>query len=193
MILTRMACKAAYGDRSSMEITISHAIGTRHALFISYTLGSIATPTSSFIILGTDFLINLYSSIKLLWVKKKNPLNIEKQIEIVQDLVIAEMIEFVVPIVYILTFITAYFGPNAEIIGNIGNSYWQYNAVIDVGHTLQNLVIIFFIDLGSLIISAFILWTFGRINIYRAFSFYQKEYGLVFMINVTFIFYSVST
>ena len=57
-IVTFLATKACSGDTLSVEVTTSHMMGTRHALFLTYTLGSIATSLSSNIILATDFLIN---------------------------------------------------------------------------------------------------------------------------------------
>ena len=124
--------------------------------------------------------------------KQKNLENVGKQMELLQDIMLAEMVEFVVPLVYLFCFITAYYGPNAEIIGNIKNDYFQCQKVEDPVHAIQNMAMFFFIDSGSLILSSFILWTFGRINLYRAFCFYQKEYGVVFVINTTFILFIVS-
>ena len=190
--MTLLATKASNGDPKTVEITCVHIMGTRHALFLSYTLGSIATSETSFIILATDFLINLYISLRFVWVKKRTPLNIEKQMELLQDLMINEMVEFTVPLVYFLCFCSAYYGPNADLIGNIGNSYWQYNAVKDVGKTIENISMFFFIDFGSLVISGALLWTLTRVSLYRAFCFYQKEYGVVFLINLTCILYFVS-
>ena len=87
-------------------------MATRHALFLTYTLGSIATDLTANIILATDYLINLSLVIRLIRLKKKDPLNVEKQIDLLQDLVLNEMIEFVVPVAYVIVFGSAYFGPN---------------------------------------------------------------------------------
>ena len=69
-----------------------------------------------------------------------------KAIDLLQELVISEMVEFMVPVFYLFVFIAAYYGPNAKIIGNIGNSYWQFNAVKDVGKTIEFISMFFFID-----------------------------------------------
>ena len=42
------------------KMTINHYWETRHAVFISIILGSIATPESSYCLIAIDFLINLY-------------------------------------------------------------------------------------------------------------------------------------
>ena len=92
-----------------------HAV-TRRSLFLTYTLGSIATNTNSNIILATDFLIDLSLVIRLIRLKKIDPLNLEKQIDFLQDLVLNEMIEFIIPLVHLLVFFSAYFGPNSGLI-----------------------------------------------------------------------------
>ena len=37
------ARKACDGDPASVEVTLNHAVGTTHALFLAYTCGSVAT------------------------------------------------------------------------------------------------------------------------------------------------------
>ena len=37
----------------------------------------------------------------------------------VQDLVLAETVEVTIPVLYTICFMLAYFGPNAQVIGNI--------------------------------------------------------------------------
>ena len=96
------------------------------------------------------------------------------------------MVELMVPIFYILVFVAAYYGPNAKIIGNIGNSYWQYNAVKDVGKTIEFISIFFFIDFCSVIFCTFLLWKFCQIDIRRPFVALQKEFGMIFLLNLCY-------
>ena len=192
-IVTFLATKACCGDALSVEVTSSHMMGTRHALFLTYTLGSIATSLSSNIILATDFLINLSIVVRLIRLKKKDPMNVEKQIELLQELILNEMIEFMVPLVYCLVFSTAYFGPNAGLIGNVGNDYFHYNKVENFEDTIKNISIFFSVDVFSLLTNASILWVMARINVYKAICIYLKEYGIVFTINLSFILYTVSS
>ena len=191
-IVTLLATKASDGDKRRTEVTCAHMMGTRHALFLAVTLGSIATPTSSKLILASDFLINLFIVMRLIRLKKKNPLNLDKQIDLLQDLILNEMVEFVVPLVYCLCFITAYLGPNSFMIGNVGNSYFQYNKIDNFEETIENIAIFFIVDVLSLLSNSLILWIFVRINVYKALCVYLKEYGVVFTINLTFILYTVS-
>ena len=191
-VVTKLATKASGGDTRTVEVTCSHLMGTRHSLFLTYTLGSIATDTTSNIILGTDYLINLSLVIRLIRLKKKDPLNAEKQIDLLQDLVLAEMIEFVVPLVYVLVLCSAYFGPNSTLIGNVGNSYFQYNKVDNFGESLKIIGTFILVDIFSLISNTLILRIFAKISVYKALCVYVKKYGVIFTINLTLVLYTVS-
>ena len=191
-VVTKLATKASGGDIRTVEVNASHFMATRHALFLTYTLGSIATDTTSNIIMATDFLLYLSLAIRLIRLKKKDPYNAEKQIDLLQGLALSQMIEFVVPLVYVLVFCSAYFGPNAHLIGNVKNSYFQYNKVENVVESIKSIGIFLLVDIFSLISNTVILRTFANISLYKALCVYLKEYGVIFTINLTLIFYTVS-
>lgn len=176
--------KASNGDFTKGEIVCNQAICSSHALMISYILGSIATVESSAMILAIDFIINLYITIKIIYLNKKRSMEEDKQVGLLQELVINEIVEFMVPPAYLATFVIAFYGPNAELIGNVRNGYWQFTQTSDIDHTIRFVVILFCIDLCSLLISAIFLWIFCRINLYRAFVEIQKEFGLAFMVQM---------
>ena len=178
-ILIKISQKAANGDVKAVDISCSQLVGTLHSFFLAITVGSIATNATCAITIGTDFLMNLWICIKLIHARRKRSIDIENQIELLQTLVINEMIEFVVPIVYVLCLLAAYYGPNAELIGNVRNSYWQYSAIEDISHTILYVSIFFMIDLGSLIVTSFLLWTSYRISVYKAYVEIQKEFGFL--------------
>ena len=148
-IMTKLASKAACGDISAVQITSNFNISIRHSLFLAYVTGSFATTSSSVVILVMDIIINLGICFRIVWLKRRKPTNTRKIIELLQELAIAEMVEFVVPLVYLICFCIAYFGPNAKLIGNVGNDYWQYVKIKDVDHTITNICLFFFIDLLS--------------------------------------------
>ena len=81
---------------------------------------------------------------------------------------------------------------NGNVIGNIGNSYFQYNKVENFKESIVNIAAFFFVDVFSLFSNSLILWKFARINVYRALCVYLKEYGVVFTINLTFFLNIVS-
>ena len=183
-ISLHFARKASDGDLTSVEVTLNHAVGTTHALFISYTLGSVATFTTGGIILASDFIINILTCLWLVYTRLKKPTMVEKQIELAQTLVINEMVEFMVPISYLLCFAVAFHGPNAKLFGNVKSSYWHYSEVEDFMDVLEAVLIFFVIDFGSSLISFFLLWRLCRINLAKVCIAVQKDYGVVFATNL---------
>ena len=181
----QFAKRSCNGDAKSAEIVTNHSMCTSHALALSFVLGSIATIEASAVIIGIDFLINIFICLKIVFLKKKKPDDNDKIVSLIQELVINEMVEFMVPLAYLTSLLFCYFGPNAELIGNVRSVYWQYTPIEDLEHTIKYVLIFFFVDLGSLIVSAVVLWIFCKINIYRAYCEIQKEFGWTFMILLT--------
>ena len=176
--------KTCGGDKRVAEIAHIQGVSSSHSFFLTYTVGSIATMQTAVVILGIDFVINLCICLKLIRLQQKSSEDVEEQIRLLQDLVISEMIEFVVPLAYLASFIAAYYGPNSALIGNIGCGYWQYSSVEDVEHVIKYVVAFFFADLISLVLSAVLLWSFCGINFYRAYVGIQREFGIAFVIQM---------
>ena len=188
----KLALKSNSGDNESVFITCTYNLSTKHSLFLAYTVGSRATPLTNYIVLAEDFLINIYICIKLIWIRKKHSAGATSQIELLQELLINELVEFLVPFEYVLCLITAYYGPNASLFGDVGSSYWQYSAIDDINHTLKTIFTLFSIDICSLLACSIFLWYFCQINVYRVYAVLQKEFGVVFLVNLVYIMSSVS-
>ena len=70
---------------------------------------------STYLLLGIDFVINLIFAFNVFRHHKKK--KVRACAEALQVLVLNETLEFMVPMMFMLCFVAAYFGPNAEIIG----------------------------------------------------------------------------
>ena len=170
--LYKLFQKFSEGDKIVMKSFTSIYINCGHSLFLVIAIGSIATDATVYMILVGEFLINMHSCYIIIKLHKTkvgllseaDELESKKDIE-VQMLVLCEMMETLVPLVYLGTFLIAYYGPNATILGNIRNGYWQYTVVKDVNKLISSVIQMFFIDIGSLVIGSVILWKFCSINI----------------------------
>ena len=91
------------------------------------------------------------------------------------SLIINESLEFLMPIAYVICLLMAYYGPNAEILGNIKNSYWQYIEINNIEKTLQWIGMMFVVDVASAVISFIVLWWTCKINIIRIYLQVQNE------------------
>ena len=185
--ITKLASMSTNGDLCSGKLYAAQTINVGHALFITYSAGSIATLSTSLIIIGIDVLTNIYTAGKIVYCKNRKDVteeNTNKIVSLLHDLVIAESVETMVPICYAICFIVAYVGPNSVLIGGVQNSYWHFSAVKDLEYTMKILCAFFVFDFSSLLISAFLLWHFSRINFYRAYGAIQHEFALPFAVNM---------
>lgn len=183
-IMVKLISKSTNGDFVSARITCEFSILSSYALFIVYTIGSIANSTTSMVLLGVDCLSNLLLVLQLICFKKKHCVDVEKQMKIIQTLVMNEMIEFMVPLAYVISFVIAYYGPNANLIGNISNDYWQYSAVENIRNAIKEIMIFFFFSSSSLVLSSILLWKICRINLYYAYVELRKEFGLTLSVQM---------
>ena len=119
--------KIALSPDLSVELVAHNLAISYHMIFISVCVGGLATDATLYILVTTDFFINIYFVV-ITWKAKRNftEKSLQKLMKSVQILVLAESLEIVIPLAYLLCFIIAYHGPNADILGNIKNSYWQY-------------------------------------------------------------------
>ena len=67
-------------------------------------------------------------------------------------------------------------------LGDVGNSYWQYTAIKDIGHVIKNVGLFFFIDVASIFICALLLWHLCDISIYKAYAALQENFGWIFAV-----------
>ena len=107
----------------------------------------------------------------------------------IEELVLTERIETLVPLTYMICFAIAYYGPNAEILGSVKLDLWHFKPVLDIGNYMQNLFMLFSVDFMSLIMNGIILQTICNINIFnvRIMSFRQ---GVKFWIFVIVMFFN---
>ena len=111
----------------SVELIAQNLAVTFHMVFVSVCVGGVATWPFLISLIVIDFIINNYFAV-MTWRAKRNfsKKSLPKLKKSVQMLVLSESLEIVIPLSYLLCFLAAYYGPNADILGNIKNGYWQY-------------------------------------------------------------------
>ena len=125
-------------------------------------------------------MINIGLSGWIVYIWKKHADSIEKPIELMQELVINEIVEMMVPVIYLSCICFAYFGPNSHLIGHVGNSYWQYIAIDDFEYTAVMIGIFFMVDVGSGIIGAALVGFFCKIKLHKVHVVLVNEFGIAF-------------
>ena len=153
------------------------------SMFVAIVIGSIATPLTSYSILGVDFILNLLSCINIIRIQQRidpehsNSENLEeRKRNEVTNLALTEIVEALVAMLYLLTFLIAYYGPNALILGGIKNSYWNFEAVEDLETLIKGIGLIFLFHIIFGIISGVILWKFAKVNMIREYCMALKKF-----------------
>ena len=169
------AVKEHSNDAQEMDAKMAALIyiNCQHSFYVAIAIGNTATPATTYILLFGDFMLNMYSSCKIMQLhrmtsvhdwdfQQKNKKNEEKAL----TLVLIETLEILVPIAFSISFLLAYYGPNAEVLGNVKNEYWQFKGtkVDHAGNFIASVFRMFFVDLLSAIIGGLLLWKFCTLN-----------------------------
>lgn len=177
-IISKFVSKTAGGDEFRAEDTGSILIGIQHTILICYTLGSIATYETGMFFMVSDIILSLVLCLKLVWVRKRRPENTKEQIDLIRQLVLAELLEIMVTLTFLITCILAFYGPNSKLIGGIEATIWHYEAIEDMPAYLKTVLTLFTVDFSCAIVSSVLLWLSCRINLFVAFMAMEKEHGV---------------
>ena len=154
------------------EIIVSISINIVHAFFAAVVISTLATRFTAYCILGVEVVLNFYETYKI--VKSMRNISPENHCENERrrnertveslTLIVIELIEILVPFTYLITFLMAYYGPNAGIIGNIRNSDFHYKEVDDISSLMQDLIGMFVIDLVGFLVTGMIIWKYTSVG-----------------------------
>ena len=164
----------------AIEINAVHLAAIRHILFLSVNLGSMTTASTSYLILASDFIINLGDCFAIIYYHKKgDEISQKKKIRGLVTLISNEATEFMLPLAYASVLLLSYYGPNAHIIGNIRNSNWHYAEIENIYDTVFWLGVMFLVDSGSTVASSILLWIFCKDNIVKMYLKVIQYVGLI--------------
>ena len=93
------------------------------------------------------------------WINSRN--------ELLQDVLLTEIMEFIVPLVYMATFAMAYYGPNSELLGAVRNDYWHYKRVNDLKSLFVPALQFLALDVIGCFLTIVLLWKFCSINAFQ--------------------------
>ena len=116
-------------------------------------------------------------SCKLSPLEKETKTFLSTKEKLIAELVLNETIETIVPLAYIGSFLMAYFGPNAKILGNIGCTIWKFEKVEGL-HSLLGVIEMAAFDFGSVILAGGLFWICCRINIFEEYCKTIKKYWI---------------
>ena len=184
--VNKLAAPASNGDLVRTNIVSTFMTKTHYTVYITVILGSITTFATGCTLLMLKLTMDIWICLQIIWIKRKTPEDKTEAIRLLQKLALNEMIEFIVPLAFMLSFLVAFNGKNASLMGGIGSSMWQYNKVDDISEALFKMMIFFVTDLTSVVVCSTLLWFVCKINFFKAVFLILNEFGLVFCILVGF-------
>ena len=194
-ILSYLGQKISGGEDLSVEVIAVHYAAVRHIIFLSVNLGGLTTDFTNYLMFSFDFAINLGCTFATIYLNRKprSEKNDERRIKAIMTQIINESVEFMMPIAYCACYMMAYFGPNAELMGNVKNDSWHFIAVDNIDETLFWNTIMFAIDLGSTVITFLLLFWFSKLNILKMYYQMQDQMWYVLAIQQGYIISEVRT
>ena len=179
-------------DESAATL-LTVTVNGMYGLFIAIRLPG-ANLTTVCCVLAIDFLVHLKISHQV--IKEHRKVAIEqteqestKMSIYTSQLVVSELMEGFVPIIYGAVMAMAYFGPNSNMFANIGSIYWG-EKIEDIGSVFVTMAVLFAFDTMSVIVTSFFLWKATNLNLLQEICNVLDKYWLFFILKLG---YSMST
>ena len=156
-------------------------------MYVTISISTDATTLTTLCILLVDFFGNLCHCYEIMKLHKKVDFITSLHLKIsqaekekkVKMLALSEALEIMIPLSYTITFIIAYYGPNATILRSVKNNYWSNTTVDNLGNVLATELMLFLVDFTSLVVGTTWLWCFCKINFLKEICRVLKTYWFV--------------
>ena len=176
------------GGREDVKarMVISSFLDVYHALFLAITVAGLANAVTTWAFFAVDFLFNAYGLFKIYKAAKNNLLDVGED---VLGMVQGMFLGLVVSIAYLASLVVIFHGPNAEVMGNIKNSYFDFAAIADLESTVESILMIVAIETATSLVTILVLKFKCSINTGLVFVHLMKEYGLIITFQMLYWFY----
>ena len=171
-IMVNFLAKVTLSEKISLVkglVTIEN--GCIFKSFILVLIGSKTDAITGYCFLAISVLINMKFLVDIIHVHNPNggdANHIEnsrnKKQEVLTTLMLNETLDLFTTIAYLASISIAYYGPNAGIIGNVQNSYWQYDAIDSFPNYLKGMSYSILVDVSCGVVTLIALKYFCNIN-----------------------------
>ena len=186
-ILWKFVKSMAGKEHERAKVWITICVNIHYALFITIKMAGSGTITV-LSVTTIDFLLHLiftYDIIKTHRMTIRQSTN-EDENEREKDkkqrilkLILAETVEGLVPMCYAIELIMAYYGPNSNLIGNVGIGLWTYEEIEDIGRQLVVIFGMFGVDVLGALLNGINLSKYGNVNLIQDFVKFLHKYWLL--------------
>ena len=148
-ILLRLVLKIVGKEETMANVFLSIRLNIHYALFVAIRMNGAEVQTVVSVIF-VDFFLQLWMTRQIIQMYQE-PIADVNEIDTTQKkkqkgilkLVLAELIEGMVPVAYAIGFAMAFYGPNGDLTGNVLSNIWAYKKVEDVGRLFKIQMILF--------------------------------------------------
>ena len=189
-VIAKIMYRIVGKDDERANFSLGLQINFHFRLFVAtYLLGARTATVVSTVV--SDILLQTIMTCQIVkWHKKvtvdQNEIHKNKKRNAILKLVLAELCEGLAPLAYAISFSMAYYGPNAELLGNVKSDYWQYEAVQDVSWTFLVMLGLFSMDIVCLTFNSSILWIFCRVNLFVEFCSLMQKYWYILAVKLVY-------
>ena len=150
------------------------------------------TELTIWFILGVDFISSLFFYVSL----KKNHQKLTNLVptcptdvringnenKMLTEFILGKSTELIIPVIYVLTFLMAYHGPNNEIIGGVGCDYWHFQKIEDLSMFVCIELTLFALIATNIAVSFILVWVICRKNVYQIYCSVMKKFWYIILI-----------
>ena len=166
--LTNAASSEIAGLAKGM-VTIEN--GVMFKSFVLVLIGSNTDAFTGYCFLGISVLLNMKFCKEIIQVHNPNVVDsnniatsLDRKQALLTNLMLNETVDFLTTVAYAISITIAYYGPNAGIIGNIQNNYWQYHVIDSIPNYLTGISYSLLIDVSCGVVTLSLLRYFCGIN-----------------------------
>ena len=179
---------AMVGNEDDMaNILMEVRLNIHYALFVAIRMDGAENLTITGVVI-VDLLLHSTMAYQIIHLNLQVSHNEERDVlktrkeKIVLKLLLAELVEGLVPMVYAIGFAMAYYGPNGSLIGNVLSDIWQYKKVEDVTRLFMIQIILIGIDLISVAANTILVTKFGNADLIKQFCKVLSDYWMILTI-----------
>ena len=107
----------------------------------------------------------------------------ERRKSFLMELILAELIEGLIPITHAIRMALAYYGPNSTLLANVGSSYWG-TKIEDIQPLFVSMGVLFAFDTISAIVTSLWLWKVTEVNMLHKFNKVLGKYWLFMVVTI---------
>lgn len=200
-IISKIVEKIVGTNNEAANCLVATTITMNFTFFVAIQLFS-SSQSTVYCILGVELALHMRTCYQIIQLSRKvgeEPVTVEKE-KIAEEkkkkmfeLVISELMEAMIPLLYGVGYATAYYGPNGSLIKNVRSNYFGGKVMSDIQQFYIVMLQLFSIDLITMILSAICLYHFCHLGLFQEMCKMIKKYWWMMLLQLSLMAYYFET